>query len=232
LWESILEERGRRGDGAWCVLGDFNVVGRRDERRGVNDEASTAQVLEMYLYNNFVGEMELEDLNVLGRRYTWYHPNGRSMSRIDRVLISEEWSQIWGENSLWVLPRDVSDHCPLVLRNGGWDWGPKPFRFNNFWLQNSKFKGVVEEAWRSQNVRGWMGVVLKEKMKGLKATIKEWNKVEYGGMEERVECLVEEISAIDEKGEEEILSDLEVRMRKVKFEELWKLLKAKDSLVV
>jgi len=53
---------------------------------------------------------------------------------------------MWGDNSLWVLPRDVSDHCPLILKYGEWDWGPKLFRFNNFWLENSKFKGVVEEA--------------------------------------------------------------------------------------
>ena len=176
--------------------------------------------------------MNVEDLNVLGCRFTWYHPNGRPMSRIDRVLISEEWSQIWGENALWVLPRDVSDHCPLVLKNGGWDWRPKPFRFNNFWLQNHKFKGVVEEALRGHDVSGWMSYVLKENLKGLKATIKEWNKEEYGGTEDRVERLVEDIRGLDELGEERRLSEEEVVSRKSKFEELWKLLKAKDALIV
>jgi len=118
LWETLVEERATRGGGAWCVLGDFNVVCRRDEMRGANEEATSGQLLEMYLFNNFIGEMDLQDLNVLGRRFTWYHPNGRSMSRIDRVLISEDWSQMWGDNSLWVLSRDVSDHCPLVLKYG------------------------------------------------------------------------------------------------------------------
>lgn len=149
------------------MVGDFNVVRKRDERRGVNGEASSAQVLEMFLFNNFLGEMELEDLNVLGRRFTWYHPNGRSMSCIDRMLISEEWAHVWGENSLWVLPRDVSDHCPLMLKNEGWSWGPTLFRFNNILLQHREFKGVVEDAWRNQNVTGWMSFVLKEKLKGL-----------------------------------------------------------------
>jgi len=32
----------------------------------------------------------------------------------------------------------------------------------------------VEEAWRGQNVSGWMNFVLKEKLKELK--IKDWNK--------------------------------------------------------
>jgi hypothetical protein len=68
-------------------------------------------------------------------------------------------------------------------------------------------------------------------LKGLKFKIKEWNKVEYGGMEERVEILVEEIRGLDEKGEEGTLSDVEVGLRKSRFEELWRLLKAMDALI-
>jgi len=85
--------------------------------------------------------MDLEDLNVLGRRFTWYHPNGCSMSRIDRVLVSEEWENVWGDNALWVLPRDVSDHCPLVLKNAGWSWGPKPFALIIFGFNIKILKG-------------------------------------------------------------------------------------------
>ena len=43
------------------------MVCKRNERRGVNEGASSAQDLEMYLFNNFIGEMNVEDLNVLGR---------------------------------------------------------------------------------------------------------------------------------------------------------------------
>jgi hypothetical protein len=64
--------------------------------------------------------VKLEDVDVLGRIYTWYHSNGRSMSRIDRVLIVE-CSQVWGIPTLWVLPRDMSDHCSMVLKMGGWN---------------------------------------------------------------------------------------------------------------
>jgi len=109
LWEHLLEERRNRGEEAWCVVGDFNVVCSRDERKGINEEISSSQLLEMSLFNNFISEVELDDMSVLGRRFTWYHPNGRSMSRIDRVFISKEWFHMWGDNSLWVLPRDVSD---------------------------------------------------------------------------------------------------------------------------
>lgn len=139
------------------MLGDFNAVLRRDERRGVNEEVSSMYVLEMRLFNIFVAEMEMEDSNVLGRSFTWYNPNGHSISRIDRVLLSAEWSHMWGETSLWVLPRDVSDHCPLVVKVGGWDWGPRPFRFNYFFLKNRHLKGRLKRCGGvKMSMDGWV----------------------------------------------------------------------------
>lgn len=89
LWEKLIEFRRSLGEGVWCILGDFNSVRWSDERRGVNEVVSSSQREEVILFNNFVRDVELEDLNVLGRRFSWFHPNGRSMSRIDRVLIFE-----------------------------------------------------------------------------------------------------------------------------------------------
>lgn len=121
LWKKLVELRRTMGEGAWCILGDFNTVGCSDERRGVSEEVTSSQREEIIIFNSFLREMEMEDLNVLGRRFTWYHPNGKSMSRIDRVLISKEWGNLWGDSFLWVLPRDVSDHCPIILKDAGWD---------------------------------------------------------------------------------------------------------------
>jgi hypothetical protein len=144
LWSSLCMSKGEFGNGAWCVLGDFNAVLHRDERRGVNDPSPSDSSAEVLDFNNFVAEMDLLDLPVLGRKFTWFHSNGRSMSRIDRAFVSDDWLLMWGQPSLWVLSRSVSDHCPLILRCGNVDWGPRPFRFNNHWLQNASFKSVVE----------------------------------------------------------------------------------------
>lgn len=45
----------------------------------------------------------MEDKNMLGRRFTWYHPNGRAMIQIDSVLISGEWNTCRGDISLGVF---------------------------------------------------------------------------------------------------------------------------------
>jgi len=132
---------------------------------------------------------------------------------------------------LWVLPRDVSDHCPLVLKVEGWVWGPKLFRFNNYWLENRKINEVVEDSWNSHNLRGWMGFVLKEKLKVLKGRLRDWNKEEYGRMDTRITTLMEDIEELDVKGEATQLNEEDVRIRKEKFITLWSLLKAKDSLL-
>jgi hypothetical protein len=213
----------------WCFLGDFNSVISREERRGVSHVDSFSQ--EMREFADFVENLELVDIPIIGRRFTWFHPSGNAMSRIDRVLLSEEWIDVWGQNSLWVLPRDVSDHCPLLLKRNGFDWGPKPFRFNNAWLDHKDFAKLVEEFWRLQRVEGWMGFVLKEKLKRLKIHLKDWHKREFGGGDERIAVIVEEIKEIDTRGESGSIADHEIILRKTLFHELWRRLKSKDTAI-
>ncbi|GAU48539.1 hypothetical protein TSUD_282910 [Trifolium subterraneum] len=165
-------------------------------------------------FGGFIDGMGLVDLPLLGRRYTWFHPSGRAISRIDRVLVSLKWLQCWGQSSLWILPRDVSDHCPLLLKRNGYDWGPKPFRFNNAWLEHKDFNKLVEEVWRGINEVGWMGFILKEKLKGLKVLLKAWHKVEFGGGEKRIAELIEDIKDLDIRGE---LVGLSEQARQSKF---------------
>jgi len=77
-----------------------------------------------------------------------------------------------------------------------------------------------------------MGFILKEKLKKLEILLKEWNKEEYGGMEDKIIKLVEEIAEVDVRSEVGALGEVEVQLRKDKFESLWRLLRAKDSLIV
>jgi uncharacterized protein YfaT (DUF1175 family) len=118
------------------------------------------------------------------------------------------------------LDRDVADHCPLVLKYNNSDWGPKPFRFNNFWLQHRDFKQLVTNAWTTQECVGWMGYVLKERLKGLKVVIKEWNEVTYRRPAREKQKLIDDIMALDIKSETLGLNVEEVAERKKLFEDL------------
>jgi hypothetical protein len=126
------------GDIVWCIMGDFNAIADPNERRGIG--VSNLVGREVTEFREFISQMELVDLPLLGRQFTWFHTNGIAMSRLDRVLISPEWVTLWGNPCVWVAARDVSDHCLIILRYNNDDWGAKPFRFNNYWLQNKNSK--------------------------------------------------------------------------------------------
>lgn len=73
---------------------------------------------EIIEFRNWVNELELVDPPLLGKKFTWYRADGSAMSRLDMFLFSEEWVMEWKVVAQWALNRDVSDHCPIVIKNG------------------------------------------------------------------------------------------------------------------
>jgi hypothetical protein len=146
------------------------------------------------------------------------------------MLISSSWFDVWGDPNVKVLERDVADHCPLVLRYNEDDWGPKPFRFNNFLLKNRDFKSIILQAWEAQHVQGWMGYILKERLKNLKGVVKEWSRRTYGVDDVKKKRIINDIAVLDLKSETSGLMDMEVEERKKLFDELWKILKSIDAM--
>ena len=124
--------------------------------------------------------MEVEEAPWIGRKFTWFRPNGIARSKLDRFLVSLEWLTKWPGSIQHPLDRNFSDHCPVLLRSKVVDWGPKPFRVLDCWLLDKSFKSIVKECWLSQQQSGWGGFVLKEKIKKLKERLKTWNRDQFG----------------------------------------------------
>ncbi|PNX65133.1 cysteine-rich receptor-like protein kinase, partial [Trifolium pratense] len=66
------------------------------------------------------------------------------------------------------------------------------------------------DKWKSFQVDGWGGYVLKEKFKMIKAALKEWHTAHVQNLPSRIETLKVKLSTLDEKGEEEDLSEEEL----------------------
>jgi len=84
MWADLLEIRQREQCNSWCVLGDFNSIRNERERRGINRLSGINR--EMQGFNNFIDSMGMVDLPCIGRKFTWYRPNGKAKSRLDRFL--------------------------------------------------------------------------------------------------------------------------------------------------
>lgn len=130
------------GGDRWCILGDFNSIKSRGERKGVDGNSRSDEIQS---FGDFVAEAELVDLPLIGRKYTWYNPDGSAMSRLDKFLVSEEWLSTWSNLSQWGLKRGVSDHCAVVLKEKELNWGPKPFRMMKCWEDMSGYAEFVKK---------------------------------------------------------------------------------------
>ncbi|GKV23016.1 hypothetical protein SLEP1_g32806 [Rubroshorea leprosula] len=224
LWEELLNLINSR-KGNRCLGGDFNAVRSVDERAGSNGVSK-----EMEEFDSFIQDAGLVDLPLTGRKYTWYNSNGLYMSRLDRFLFSEDWLMKWGDIRQWGLKRTVSDHCPILIKEEKVDWGPKPFKFFDAWLDQPGCMEMIRKVWNSAEIKGWKGYRLKEKLKKTKKALKEWSGNSMPEVDKKINEAEMEIAALDSKGENNHLSTMEVDRRRRCFLQLWENLKIKESM--
>ncbi|KAL8501606.1 hypothetical protein ACS0TY_020933 [Phlomoides rotata] len=167
-----------------CVVGDFNSIraeGERCGRGGVIDRR------DIRLFDDFISTGGLVDLQLWGRKYTWYKPDGSCKNKLDQIMVNEEWVEWKPDLKLKSLGRSIFDHCPLFLGQTITDWGPKPFKFFNGWVQHPDFKGFCKTKWELYSVAGWKSFSLKERLKLLKKDLKGWSREVFGGIQHKIE---------------------------------------------
>ncbi|CAJ2672026.1 unnamed protein product [Trifolium pratense] len=134
LWSELVDFKKNNPKGEWVLGGDFNAILTMGERKGCNGGGLHNERAEFGL---FVDLMELIDIPVSGKSFSWFSADGKSMSRLDRFLLSEGFIDKGGISGQWIGNRDISDHCPIWLICSKLDWGPKPFKFINCWTEHS-----------------------------------------------------------------------------------------------
>jgi exonuclease III len=92
--------------------GDFNAILRSSERKGSSAVSRQGEIIS---FTQFVEDIEVIDIPVLGKKFTWFSSDGKSMSRIDRFLLSDGFISKFGVSGQWIGNRDISDHCPIWL---------------------------------------------------------------------------------------------------------------------
>ncbi|GMJ13334.1 hypothetical protein HRI_005002600 [Hibiscus trionum] len=136
LWEEIRSQK-IVSCVCWFLGGDFNAIRKLSERRSVSN--SKACIKE---FNSFIDDCKFFDLPLIGIKYTWYGPNNKR-SRIDRIMVEEDWLFNNSDAHLKALPRTVSDHIPLLMTLEKIDWGPRPFKFINAWTNQEGYASIV-----------------------------------------------------------------------------------------
>ncbi|GAU10446.1 hypothetical protein TSUD_420660, partial [Trifolium subterraneum] len=181
--------------GSWMFVGDFNAVLGAHEKRGKRLPSSLS-CNDFLLWTN---ANLLFHLNTIGVRFTWANGRGGSefiTQRLDRSIVNQAWLDFWQNIHCCALFKHNSDHHPLlvtqdllVIKH------PTPFRFYRAWTSHVDCARVVTEVW-SQPVQGPPMVCLQDKLKRLRAALKEWNRSVFGNIDHNVKLAIEEVSSV------------------------------------
>lgn len=80
-------------------------------------------------------------------------------------------------------------------------------------------------------MNGWKAYILKEKFKLLKSFLRLWNREHFRDIESSISTITKGISVLDCKAEQTNLTEEEIDKRRRLFQDLWRYLKMKESLL-
>ncbi|XP_022032258.1 uncharacterized protein LOC110933336 [Helianthus annuus] len=190
--------------GWWVILGDFNAVRFKEERRNSIFNSKCASI-----FNDFIDENGLREYEMKGRKFTYLKDNDNKLSKIDRVLVCQDFFMKWPVACLRAMPRLFSDHCPLILTCSDKNFGPKPFRFFNSWLERKDFDEVVLKEISKFSGVGNPDEALFQKLKKIREALRIWRKEVLTKEGETEMKLKEELECLEEVAEGRELTEEE-----------------------
>uniref|UniRef100_A0A1D1Z7B7 Endonuclease/exonuclease/phosphatase domain-containing protein n=1 Tax=Anthurium amnicola TaxID=1678845 RepID=A0A1D1Z7B7_9ARAE len=97
LWEELSSLQNQLSS-PWCFLGDFSAVRHPTERKNCK-----LQTVLMSQFNDWIESLHLRELEIFNRKYTC---NNLSASKIDRVLVNNQWANPFSLSSSKLSVRD------------------------------------------------------------------------------------------------------------------------------
>ncbi|KAL4204666.1 hypothetical protein AMTRI_Chr01g133150 [Amborella trichopoda] len=109
----------------------------------------------------------------------------------------------------------MSNHCPILLVTNVVQRGPKPFRFELAWLQETPLASLIPTWWASfsTQVRGKAEYRLQTKIQLLKTSLKTWSKTLPGNYAKTKSLLLDSIQSLDHLEEIKALDTSELNLR-------------------
>ncbi|KAJ9542842.1 hypothetical protein OSB04_029348 [Centaurea solstitialis] len=183
-------------DVRWCAFGDFNEV--RDPSERLNSEVNLSGMRE---FNDFISNSGLIEAPLLGRKFTRISDDGIKFSKLDRFLMTVDFSFLRKKLRVKALDRGLSDHVPILLEEDKADFGPSPFKFYDSSLLEDDLGSVMEQNWKCEKQSEFPDQVFRDKLKGVKGAIKVWCKSKFGHLDSQIEEAKSKSSKLEKEAE-------------------------------
>ena len=113
-------------------------------------------------------------------------------------MINDEWPISFHHTMVEFLAPKILDHRPTFIELERESYSSlKPFKLFNYWVRHPEFKVTRENSWK-QHVTGTPMVILQRKLKRLKRSLKDFNKVFYADISTKVKAKRDELAGIQE----------------------------------
>ncbi|KAL4355431.1 hypothetical protein GQ457_06G037310 [Hibiscus cannabinus] len=207
----------------WCVCGDFNAYLHPGEKCG-----GPVNVAAMDMFRRFLQESCLMDLPLKGGEYTW--SNGRDTStlvRLDRFLVNADFLSAFHYLEQCLLSKSISDHNAIALIFDERNWGPKPFKFFNYYLDEEGFIEMVHSCIQN-NTGNKRSLGVFHLLKNVKGAIKDWNKSHCHSPGKSIKALEKEIHILELEQQKGFKDSLLSRKLATLRSALWKELRVEE----
>lgn len=155
----------------WIFLGDFNLY-----RKPENRNRPGADISKMFLFNSFISLLDLTEIPLQGRKYTWSNMQTPPLlEKLDWVFTSSSWGLSFPVTSCKALTMETSDHCPMVISISTDIPKGHVFRFENYWLLKPGFLDLVTQSWPSPTPTQDKARIITRKFKILRNDLKAWS---------------------------------------------------------
>ena len=115
----------------------------------------------MKAFYSAINKSKLRDLCFVGPEFTWSRrlgARGWVQERLDRALVSTNWTSLFPRVRLYNVAFYSSDHKMLILKaippKSRNKRGKQLFRFEAMWLKEDECDEVVKEAWERGQMLG------------------------------------------------------------------------------
>ncbi|XP_078153720.1 uncharacterized protein LOC144548883 [Carex rostrata] len=177
----------------WLIGGDFNVTLDPSDRNTTTQDWRWPTA-----FVDLISNLEVQNIQMSGRKCTWDNTRDQpSMAKLDRFLLSNEWSTTFPNTKQKTLPNTSSDHCPIMIEAFTDFQKTKVFRFEKFWLSIVGFKDIVKEEWQSHPMTS-TPAQMHIKLQQLQSKIIAWEKSKVGNIRAQIEVCRQFIAWIEE----------------------------------
>ena len=192
------------------LAGDFNMIYSSEDKN--NDNINRAM---MGRFRRFVNDLELKEIPLLGRRYTWSNEReSPTLVKLDRVLCTNDWEDIYPESLLQSQATEMSDHCPLILGLKEGILGKRRFHFESFWPNLPGFHEAVLHSWEEPVQPCCCLERISIKLKRLTRALQSWSQKQTGNIKEQLALARHILHHLEMARDHRLLSDDEDWLRR------------------